>query len=1122
MCKNKGVFTIPSITDKPTKPSQAAQTASPTFSKEGNPNKTPSSESKPDNKTNANISHAGLSKSTTKPAEINMNHNAEVREQAKALGLGKPWTKAEIVARAKELLKLQKEDLDIPDSLFMGAKGQEKERIKTVLFEIFQHIMTELAAGKAVDFFTDGDGTMFYKNPIMVASTSSQASEQDRHWNTILAQFLYFLGTKLSILTARPGIVAGQSIVGTEDPVNNAQNPNRVSLEEISSCVGERGEMEGFNTDTFGLSGGVTSYYGEPLIISEPTRNFMKLINFCSQPGNVTEKGFLQEFLDLRYNDGDSIRTCEFKALPQAFLLIPGLSNEQYHRYMSLAGKARKESWTAQKFVNEVNKLNINFPQNLKALLNPNDVESEMKLTEILRDGAQSIMCFTPHAIDGTNIFRDDIRAKLYDLLFKYTRSEAAQKWAEENLGIPKGTDLVTVNKKDVSSIKNFSEIKDLKKFIDKDHKELKEPKHKHSIINIIDNNQFYIEISPWNTKDEVIKRYQEAQDKNIFSVFRGDSRGSDAPAEAQAVISGGMGVIARGLMNKRDVAEEMVNLLAKEDNGVNLNHGHPFCLKDLGDKKFQRVSTGEIKTKSQWTDELLSQYGNKIHQIDNIHLTNAIFAYTFQKFFEKEKIPFDLPESKQTATEGPVRYRTLATPDIGFAEKGLEKYFPQPVESLESKLGFLKAIPFVGPKIIELLKIDNSRPVMTRFLSFLSQTLMISGGVGAVGSLVGQEGIAKKAKVVQRVASILNNFGSGITRGLRSPTRFPAQFLGEICSLASNCFPSESYPHKMLWATANGLLQLGRAGGTIQAENVILDKYKAGTEKEVEAAFGDQKEFSNIRDVGEKFTKSRTAWIMKCKPFMGQLLAETVADVVQGLKMTYQWLTVKGYRKGSVSSFFTKSGLTKTSMTSGKDYTNVASVSHQYSASGMFAIAATMLSAATHKLKIPGLDYGLTAIANILPTFGMMTAARHVEQDAHGHMRLFTDTEGRQGQFNPESAGWWQRIGVWGQALGGLFHKSTIGQLGIYAGLGAYLQGISKEFNPILELGAINTKRKTAAKGERFTSYFDSSNDFKKPQHIVEHTKKFYGRDKEFSSKAAEVKRAHEAPKGNDKQQAA
>lgn len=379
----------------------------------------------------------------------------------------------------------------------------------------------------------------------------------------------------------------------------------------------------------------------------------------------------------------------------------------------------------------------------------------------------------------------------------------------------------------------------------------------------------------------------------------------------------------------------------------------------------------------------------------------------------------------------------------------------------------------------------------MTKLLEGIGQVLMWSGAVGIGGSFFNPK-IGAAAKIVQRLAAGVNNIAAGITRGLRAPTRYPTQFLGEMCNLVAGFFPLDSYTHKTLWAMGNAMLQLGRAGPTISAENLILDEYKKdeqGSIEHVKQTFGnDYDKYADLKPVAQEIVESRSHWIKRLKPIMGQFLAETVADVLQGGKMTWQFLTVKGFRKGWFSNMFGKSGLTKVSMTSGKPYTNVASVSHLYSASGMFAFSASMLSLLTHPLKLKWLETTLTALGNLIPTFGMMAAARNVEQDQHGYIRLFKDVVGRAAKFDPEKAGLWQRIGSWGMAAGSLFLNTNIGQLLQMTGLGAYTKGIGQEFNAVLEMGAVNTLRK---QGE----YADAKADLNKPKHIRDFVQSYFGR---------------------------
>jgi hypothetical protein len=284
-------------------------------------------------------------------------------------------------------------------------------------------------------------------------------------------------------------------------------------------------------------------------------------------------------------------------------------------------------------------------------------------------------------------------------------------------------------------------------------------------------------------------------------------------------------------------------------------------------------------------------------------------------------------------------------------------------------------------------------------------------------------------------------------------------------------------------------------------SENLILDTYKKGTEdKRVNEVFGEQREMANLRQVANKFSNSRSYWIDKFKPMLGSFVAAAIADVINGLKMTKQFFTVKGYRVGAFDTIFKNAGFTKTSMTSGKDYTNVASVAHLYGATGILGMGASLLGLATHQFKNKWLDWFMGSLANFIPAVGIIAAARNVKQDQHGHMRLFTDTVGREGTFDPEKAGWWQLMGGQIMAASSFLQNHAFGVVLQMFGLGAYYKGISQEFNPVLEMGAVNTLRKEQ-------KYAEASTDLTKTADIIDHTQRFFGRGKyEFDTRSQNV----------------
>jgi hypothetical protein len=143
-------------------------------------------------------------------------------------------------------------------------------------------------------------------------------------------------------------------------------------------------------------------------------------------------------------------------------------------------------------------------------------------------------------------------------------------------------------------------------------------------------------------------------------------------------------------------------------------------------------------------------------------------------------------------------------------------------------------------------------------------------------------------------------------------------------------------------------------------------------------------------------------------------------------------------------------------------DYTNVASVGHAYAASGMIATGLSAVSVLLHGLKKDNkvLETVLNSVETLASTFGMVTAARHVEQKAQGYPEMFTDVAGRQVKINPKQAGMWQKIGAQMMAASSLFVGTPIGQLLVSSSLGPYLLGVGKQADADLEMGAINALR--------------------------------------------------------------
>lgn len=1007
----------------------------------------------------------------------------------------KPLPKDEIIKRAKNLLKLTKEQVAalVPADALLGATGTDKKRLLDIHHRLWNNVLGALAEGKTIDWKTDGDGTTCYKNPTMVASTSSQSSLQDKHRRRLLAQALYFIGSQLGVLTARPGITAGLSMVAAEG------KPGLSSSEEISAVIGQNAEIPYSQTNPkdkiianniaiYGLSGGITSEPGKPVKISEDTQRFMELMKFLNKsslPG--LEKGFLSKFLEIRDNNGEPIRTAEIKSVPAAFSLMPELTLNQYVGYMDLATKSRKEKWGTEKFIKELDKLNLPLSPKLKAILDPKDSQAEHKLTELLRDGTPA--CFTPHAIDWKNVERIDVQRKLYTLLLNATRNPEVQKWANEKYGVPLGEDLFSINNKSISHVTDFSEKNfpnqaAFTKFID-DLKNRPTAKKENTLINVIDNRQFYIEIAPANSKGDVVPNYSDSAKNNLHPVYGGDSPGSDASAQAQAVISGGLAVIVRGLMGPAHIADKMVELLAQPKNA-----GHPDQLIDLGANKYAKASNpNEVKEKSQWAAEFQKKYASQIVQVDNIHLNNSFAAHIFSELVkDKPGCQFKLDPSADWIKDlrEQALTRTLQTPDIGMQELGINKSLSnKPTTLLLDKIKpFTQNIPVLGTLVEKLVSMDNSRPIFATGMKGVGVALMGSGAVATAARLSGNDELFKKMDKLQANIFGVNNLVSGVARGLRSPMQYPLQTLGELVCFAASRFPSTSFNRKVLFALANGMLQIGRGNAAIQGENTILDTFKKGTEAEVKKIFGEEdfKKYGNLRPIAAELTNRRADTVKALKPFMGEFLATAAADLKQGVEMAGQFVKVKGFRHGFLTSLFKNSGVTKTSQTSGMDYTNVASVGHAYAASGMLATGLSAVSIALHDFKKDNkvIEAVLNTAETLASTFGMVTAARHVEQKAQGYPEMFTDVAGRQVNINPKQAGMWQKFGSQMMAAASLLQATPLGQVLVSSSLGPYLFGVGMQSDADLEMGAINARRQAQ-------KYTNDQWDMKdKPQGVI------------------------------------
>ncbi len=990
---------------------------------------------------------------------------------------------ADLVARAKELLLVPDSKIksQIPKTLLFGLKkgllssNKALDEIQDSYIRRRKFVLEAIARGQTIVLNSDFDGTVAYKNPVKVNNTRSIASINDMHWLRQLTKGLHRAGGVFVINTARPGVFGGPSIVSPE-----GDGGHRIP-EEISGVLEELGifdlndsenheilqslQINGFNT-------GISHVPFQPLKIKKKVKQYIGLIDKLNQVSLPNApNGLVAEIEKISGNQEEKLplRILEYKAIPRYFLDQEDAYFSDYVSYISLVQKSRKEKWDSHRFIAELKNAKIKLPEKHKELLDPGDPYVEQKLTAVIRDG--KIACMTPHAIDADNVERLDKQSKLLQTFVDFCRSEEAQEWAFKEHGIPKGTDLLTINGKSIKHIKRFTSdnfeslLKDLKA-------NGSSPENsEHVIIDVKFNFQPYVEVAPNAKKEEGLKGFNDAIKTNEFVIAAGDSESTDGPLLAQALINGGIAFKVRGLMDEESIVKYMVELLSESRNS-----NHEYAFEKIDEHTFKRVSTGEVKTKNEWTQVLLSKYKDRILSAEHIHLNNAMNAFIFSEIFPDLKFDADPKAKWFKEAHKNANKRTLLTPVVASLERDLDDKakFPDFKKNLYDKLpAFIKNIPGVKA----LLDVKNAPSIFNVLLGVVSNALMGAGAMGVIAKFTGHQKLMQAAKLIERVAYGVNNVASGIGRGLRQSIIFPNQFWGEMLGLMSSFMPLNNTLGQTLRALSNVIL-IGRANEVIMRENCNLDTFAKGKRIDiaVNETFGKHKnEWANIRKPAAKLTKKRmdlarsleNSFIGKI-PIFGRLIALTIADLNQSWSMFWQFLKVPALRKGALTNIAKPNGIPKMSKNSGKEYQNVHSPAHLYNFVGvttlLTSVASFILGKVTGNKK---LDQWLTNIANVIPGFGIVAAARLLEQDAAGDPRQFTSATRANVKFTPEKAGFWQRIGGLGQSLAAMFLHTDVGQLLFNMSTGAYLKGIQYELPIRLDDSAINERRRT---GEGFT----------------------------------------------------
>lgn len=981
------------------------------------------------------------------------------------------------------------------------------------------------------------DGNITMKTILKVEDSRSMASIEDVEALRYKVLALYMLGGYYEINTMRTAIVPGPSYMASEGlPIDvkvDGQNykVNPIALCEISSALHEQGiynltnaenSMIYQNTVYNGLGGGITVKPGQPIDIKDPAKKFAGLIDVLSDIKTIpgAPNGFLSRLDEIYKNEeeGRPLRVLEKKALPAVFFDKEAqgkLKAEDYLKVIDLAKQSRQEKWSSAKFIAEYKKSGIWLPSKYETILDPSDPDTEEKFTTALRRG--SIVCLTPHAFDSYNIIRSDLKLKIYQDFAKFARSPEARAWAEkwylENYGeqLPPDVDIFTINGKDVSMIDfenkrakdgtTFENVDELVAYL-KDN--APSANIKHCFAKITENGQPYCEISTASDKSDVLPSYEAFQKNNSVPVGSGDSP-SDSNFLADCIASGGIALVTRGLMSKFSIAETMVERLTLAKFKM-----HPMALELLpGEKpngRYRSKIDGVIKTREEWANYLLEDYGykKKILLAENIHQNNQFNYEIFKEVLKGEQV-LDPKKPWIQEARNMKSVQDLVTPDCGIVQDLKDMVYEKPIVD---RIGWLGRVPWIR-KFLHTKNISN---VFNTLFHITSKTLIFAAPLGVVAKLSKSTGMLKFTKIAQRLAYAVNNIASGGVRGMIvSKHKFWWQSIGEAFGLFSTFYKQNSVWGQTLRALAN-LVLVGRANELIMREGINLDKYE--NEKEAKKNFSEDgaDKFLDIKKSSKRHTEGRIEFADYLQnkfmggalgkiPLAGRAISETLADLRQACHMAIEFIKEPGLRKGGLGVFFKAVGQKRMSKNSGKPYHNVHSPAHHYSFVGLLTAATSIMSTVLGKATGSKLvDNILTDLANLIPAWGMVAAARIDEQKVPGTPERFTDVNKRNRYSNLEESGKFQKWGAWLQAAAAplLQLLPDIGPELFNMGTGFYLAGIREKL-----VGDIDDAQ--ALLLTRQGRYYQPNiRDLTRPEHIDQYVKDFHAQPKAPEQEAA------------------
>lgn len=1006
-------------------------------------------------------------------------------------------------------------------------------------------ILEALGKGQVIKKDTDLDGTEAVKTLFKTQLTSSQGSLADKLSLrlSLLLNFMikrsHFLhghkqdaGYKTDTLfdeinTQRVGITANTSILSSpgEDIVELDENGKakrdsegnlitRKAHRSIAEIADGRSEYGIYGHDDplaeilgiKGLGSAVVHKPGEKLFIHEKASQFAALFE---------QMDILEGFEAIIRDSGS--RVMEFKSMPAYLDEHQDPRLENYSKLVSLTEDLITKGVEGKDFALAVKNSGIALTPNLEKVLklveDPNEIEIDSKMFFAALRKAK-IYCLVPHVIQPNNIMNEEVRFKLLSLIINRSRAEDVKQLAQEKFGYPADQDLVSINGFDIADIdfsngnpksfstgQEFADMEELKAHL------ANSPKAPNAIMKVLSNpNQPYFEFTANTSKSDAYTDLEGIYKSNVFLIGAGDSKGSDVPLQATALLADGAAYITKGQIVNDDIANQAIDYLSTEKYNF-----HPFSLEQVSSEKdketyrFKKPSEASEKfaeknasiedrvyTKKELTKIFEDFFKDKISKLRTVTHNNVATASIYLELFKalgvkdgltdiaglKEGQDFSLEADENASwvqrflnTRYKASSETPVVPGLNermgqeVADKGgYEKTFEE-----HGRLArFIKKVPLVG----DLISLENPGNAFKTMFGVLSAGLVGGGVIGGASQVLGSNTGVNLGKIINKASYMVNTLIAGISFYKMTPDKFALKPLGEFMGFLSTMFPKGSFTEQVL----RPLSEINLAGlGEQEAmgSNTDIDSYH-GEESKAAAkeAFANKPEYQEIRNVTSKLTekrgKSRLYWL---HDFMGGILSrngalgDLAAGIVPGVKtwmsLTKQFFTTPALMKG-VFSLKTLNPLhleadgigVRMGKNSGAEYTLPHSQSHVMAATAFSTAALAGASVVAKKaLGMEKAGEWLARLANFVPGIGLMNRAKALAKNVSGAPLKFTDLKGNQSSFSPEKAAKWQVAGAAVMSLGGIGRglNPIFGFLQ-NIGLGLLLKGMGSEFWPMLD----------------------------------------------------------------------